>query len=157
MTLDYTTRGSYICLFMSFFLIWGSIIVGSAVLYAMPMATGSWYRMVSFMHDTSAFPSIYIDAYEKSFLRLWHTAYSHVSISFELCRSYRRHYRYVPHGGLHLLKYPAYTRFSSGRLQFSRLDRPSWLYRFSAAPDPVGFRFRLESIIRVCVEGTDAC
>ncbi|EIM89499.1 uncharacterized protein STEHIDRAFT_108221 [Stereum hirsutum FP-91666 SS1] len=40
---DYSTRGPYICLLVSFAFTWGGLIAGSVLLYTIPMCTGSWF------------------------------------------------------------------------------------------------------------------
>ncbi|OBZ71094.1 hypothetical protein A0H81_08774 [Grifola frondosa] len=42
--LNYTERGPYMCIFCSFGLTFGSLIVGSAILFVMPKCTADWFR-----------------------------------------------------------------------------------------------------------------
>lgn len=48
--MNYTLRASYILQLTSFGLTLGSIVVGSALLYTIPMCTGEWYREVGSSH-----------------------------------------------------------------------------------------------------------
>lgn len=45
-SLNYNERGPYICLLLSFGLTLGSLIVGSAMMYTLPMCAAKWWREV---------------------------------------------------------------------------------------------------------------